>query len=467
MNGERIFELINNMDDDLIADALLPSWKADIGKVAPIRRHPLKTVGRMMNSGWAAAIISMAVAGSLLVAIIVAGQLPGKPPAVTTSGTETTVDTETAPDSEDESVLQNESVSDTETEPMSDTETMAESETIHEHTPSVLKGTVPTCAEPGLAEGSVCSECGEILVAQEPIPPVAHIYDARGQCTVCGAYNETEGLSYTLSPDGTTYSVSKGTAFRESLIVIPAEYNGKPVTAIDPSGFANSSTLKTIVLPNSITDIGEAAFSQCGRLKNIDLPDNIESIKEHTFYNCATLESINLPDNLTSIGYAAFTECTMLSEIHLPKGLSRIDESTFARCRRLISVHLPDTLTSIQASAFMNCSRLSSINLPSGLTNIDYLTFANCRNLTSVVLPDGVLCIGDAAFKDCRNLVSMEIPSSLKSLGKDALSASTTITFLGTKTQWRAVCLPDTEQAYIHGGTVHCSDGEITPDDYI
>ncbi len=42
------------------------------------------------------------------------------------------------------------------------------------HEEETIPGTEPTCSEPGLTEGSVCSECGEILVEQEEVEPVAH-----------------------------------------------------------------------------------------------------------------------------------------------------------------------------------------------------------------------------------------------------------------------------------------------------
>lgn len=65
-----------------------------------------------------------------------------------------------------------------------------------------LPGRASTCAEPGLAEGKICSSCGGVIIAQAPIPPKGHTWDegnvtraptveAEGErtytCTVCGA----------------------------------------------------------------------------------------------------------------------------------------------------------------------------------------------------------------------------------------------------------------------------------------
>ena len=51
----------------------------------------------------------------------------------------------------------------------------------------------------------------------------------------------TVGLEFKLTEDGTGYAVSAGSATGKSRIVIPAEYNGKPVTEIAYNGFARCS----------------------------------------------------------------------------------------------------------------------------------------------------------------------------------------------------------------------------------
>ncbi len=65
----------------------------------------------------------------------------------------------------------------------------------HEHTVVIDAAVEPTCTEPGKTEGSHCSVCGEVLVAQKEIPAKGHSFE-NGVCTVCGAkdpdYNAPE-----------------------------------------------------------------------------------------------------------------------------------------------------------------------------------------------------------------------------------------------------------------------------------
>ncbi|MBR3430447.1 MAG: DUF4214 domain-containing protein [Clostridia bacterium] len=46
------------------------------------------------------------------------------------------------------------------------------------HVPQALPGKAPTCTEPGLTEGSVCSRCGVVLAAQTAIPAIGHNWGA-------------------------------------------------------------------------------------------------------------------------------------------------------------------------------------------------------------------------------------------------------------------------------------------------
>jgi len=59
----------------------------------------------------------------------------------------------------------------------------------HEHTPVTDPGVAPDCLNYGLSEGSHCSVCGEILVPQEQLAPLGHVYTdpSDESCNVCGA----------------------------------------------------------------------------------------------------------------------------------------------------------------------------------------------------------------------------------------------------------------------------------------
>ncbi len=90
MKGQRIFELIGDVDGDLLSEALPPSWQDAVGKSATAakpRRHPLRALGNIMNTGLGAAVISGIVAIGVLAAIVLVGQNPPAGPQESESDT--------------------------------------------------------------------------------------------------------------------------------------------------------------------------------------------------------------------------------------------------------------------------------------------------------------------------------------------------------------------------------------------
>ena len=55
----------------------------------------------------------------------------------------------------------------------------------HTHVEEVMPAVEPTCTKTGLTEGKRCSECGEVLVAQETVPALGHMTES-GTCERCG-----------------------------------------------------------------------------------------------------------------------------------------------------------------------------------------------------------------------------------------------------------------------------------------
>ena len=77
-----------------------------------------------------------------------------------------------------------------------------------------------------------------------------------------------QGLNFCPLSDG-NYAVSVGNAKYLEEIVIPATYNGKPVTSIGESAFNNCTGLTSVTIPNSVTNIGDYAFWCCSGLTTI------------------------------------------------------------------------------------------------------------------------------------------------------------------------------------------------------
>ncbi len=163
----------------------------------------------------------------------------------------------------------------------------------------------PTCEEDGWTEGAHCAKCGKTIVKPkivqaighyygawtqtkaatceedgeqirvctrdeshvetQAIPALGHEYDTDGKCIRC---SQPYALAYELNEDD-TYTVTGIGAITSQVVVIPAEYNGKAVTAIAAYAFENQRFIGEVVIPESVTTVGEYAFKGCDNLDDI------------------------------------------------------------------------------------------------------------------------------------------------------------------------------------------------------
>ena len=155
---------------------------------------------------------------------------------------------------------------------------------------------------------------------------------------------------------------------------------GNGVVSIGSWAFSDDPSLATVTLPNTVTDIGDSAFLWTG------------------------LNSIIIPDSVTDLGTQVLFDCYDLTNVSLPSGLTTLPDGTFGQCASLPSVTIPKTVTEMGEGVFNGCESLTNISLPSGLTTLPDSTFGGCSSLPSIIIPAAVTDLGDYAFYGCTAL---------------------------------------------------------------
>lgn len=102
----------------------------------------------------------------------------------------------------------------------------------------------------------------------------------------------------------------------EGTVTIPATVNGLAVVKVGNSAFVSCEKLKSVIVPEGVTDIGGDAFLLCKSLTSVQLPETLQSIGEQTFFLCTSLTTITIPKNATEFGYSILSYCSSLSSIH-------------------------------------------------------------------------------------------------------------------------------------------------------
>ncbi|MDE7086591.1 MAG: leucine-rich repeat domain-containing protein [Clostridia bacterium] len=298
-----------------------------------------------------------------------------------------------------------------------------------------------------------------------------HAHDFKdGTCSKCGIdYVPTEGLKYTLNKDGTSYSVSKGTAEGKD-IIIASEYKGLPVTSVGFNAFNDCSDINSITIPDSVTNIEGNAFSECRNLKSINIPDSVTSISDTALYGCIRLK-YNVYSNVNYLGNETNKYTLLVKSKNLNLNSYEIYENTkiiygyaFYRCGNLESLTVPDGVISIGGDACSSCSNIKNITIPDSVTSIGGGTFRNCTNLSSITLPNKITNIDSYTFDGCSGLTDLTLSKNVTSIFGYAFNGCISlskINYSGTKSYWKSIKKDDTWNENTGNYIVSCSDGKM------
>ncbi|HHU43282.1 MAG: leucine-rich repeat protein [Bacillota bacterium] len=193
----------------------------------------------------------------------------------------------------------------------------------------------------------------------------------------------TPGLVYQESQDGFIVSGYEGD---DKDIVIPSTHYGLPLVAIAEEAFLDKE-IESVIIPNSVAQIGEGAFKGCDSLKKITLPfigkerglsktydsvfgyifgytddffEGLFHIRQYYdmenslyYYIPSSLEEV-IVTQTNRLPYGAFYNCRNIKKIELPKNLARIEEKAFYNCSNLGYIIIHDSIAQIDRNAFEN-----------------------------------------------------------------------------------------------------------------
>ena len=285
-------------------------------------------------------------------------------------------------------------------------------------------------------------------------------------------------------------------AFGDMIYLKSADLSKTSIDAVPNYAFSQCSTIEKVLLPDSLEVIGGGAFAGCSLIKDITLPESLLSIGQYAFVDTG-LDTIIIPDSVQDIGYSAFgyrsseyggiipmNDFTLVGKIGgaaytystdsdtdydyknsftfltreqytEEKELNSLEMSTsgdftyalkndnailiacfsadktvtvpaeldgykvvtiypgcFSSCQAE-EIILPDTITEIRESAFLQCPELKSIVIPESVKKIGTTAFAECLKLESIEFK-GAETIGQAVFNGCTALKKITAAGCLK-----------------------------------------------------
>lgn len=209
-------------------------------------------------------------------------------------------------------------------------------------------------------------------------------------------------------------------------VVIPAEYEGVPVTSIGDEAFMDNDAIVSVYIPGSVQQIGTRAFHACnmlstvtfgdsegsltigekafhcgtgsrerGVLKTISfsrMPYSSLSIDGSAFY-CATIEGVVvLSADTVSLGILAFGHVKQMDGLIILADSIVLETAVVSKCDSLEYICMPEDATLRLAGwkkeELADLPACTTLLLPDRVTGVSEATFANTPNLTIYCSPD-------------------------------------------------------------------------------
>lgn len=209
------------------------------------------------------------------------------------------------------------------------------------------------------------------------------------------------------NPPPKTVTITKYTG-TESTVILPSTINSWPVTKIGEDALKDNTTITSVTIPDSVTEIGSNAFAGCTNLTSVNYAGDWSNLTIQSG-NPAVEDAAKDAANEQLFDFEFTPDNTAVIVKHYWGAAADVT---------IPSRYKGKPVTAINNAAFPN-SAVTSVTIPDSVTSIPDAAFYNCGNLETIHIPVSVTFIGSYAFDDCPNLM--------------------TVTYPGSKTQWDAI----------------------------
>ena len=186
------------------------------------------------------------------------------------------------------------------------------------------------------------------------------------------------------------------------------------------------SKITTLIIPETVEYIGEAAFCGMRNLQTLVFNGNsvLTSIGQYAFMNTGLLGTVILPDSVTNIGLYAFAYCESIENVYIGsnakwletgfqvdlknENYAAIEGVLFSKDgeklhiyptgAKMTSYTVPSSVVMIASYAFSGNNNLVGIDLKN-TSYVDAFAFENCENLTNIKA-EALHYAGENAFKN-------------------------------------------------------------------
>ena len=230
------------------------------------------------------------------------------------------------------------------------------------------------------------------------------------------------------------------------------------VVRIAEGAFATTKELKTVVIPDGVTDMERSSFGESS-LESVTIPASVKALDAYSFIRCTHLKNL-LGDSpfISKDRKFLFDPHSMIPNMlfffagrddesyEIPEGINAIENYAFYGCDKLKSITFPQSLSFLAGYAFEACDNLEALygshttadhkgfitdgnlqflipaidndyTVPDEVTRLGDHLFSSRQTLRSVTMGDQVTSLGDYVFAFCPALKTVTLSANLASIG--------------------------------------------------
>jgi hypothetical protein len=110
--------------------------------------------------------------------------------------------------------------------------------------------------------------------------------------------------------------------------------------------------------------VGRRAFAYCTTLASVTIGNSVTNIATEAFLYCIKLVTVTIGNSVTDIGTNAFLDCYSLTSVAIPDSVTRIESSAFYSCVSLTSDYFNGNAPSLGSDVFAGDSKTTLYYLP-------------------------------------------------------------------------------------------------------